>query len=81
MFSIISFTESVSENEYYFKLFNKITDYYTNLGLIIDVKICDESTLNGVLNYDQEFIDKVNECEKLQDFKVLKNLSSFSQII
>jgi hypothetical protein len=51
------------------------------LKVMINNKICDESTLNGVLDYDQEFIDKVNECEKLQDFKVLKNLSLFLQII
>jgi hypothetical protein len=81
IFSIISFTESVSENEYYSKLFRKITAYYRELSYMINVKICDESTLNGVLNYDQEFIDKVNECEKLQDFKVFKNLSLFLQII
>jgi hypothetical protein len=78
---MISFTECVSEDEYYLKLFHKITDYYMRLGFMIDYKICDESTLNGVLDYDQEFIDKVNECEKLQDLKVLKNLSLFLQII
>lgn len=72
MFSMISFTESVSKNENYSKLFHKIRDYYIELMHIINYKICDESTINGVLNYDQEFIDKVNECEKLQDFKVRK---------
>ncbi len=81
MFSMISFTESVSENEYYSKLFHKITDHYVKLNQMFNFKICDESTLNGILNYDQEFIDKVNECEKLRDFKVLKNLSLFLQII
>jgi hypothetical protein len=71
---MITFTESVSENAYYSKLFHKIDHYYIKLHHIINDKICDESTLNGVLNYDQEFIEKVNECEKLQDVKVFKNL-------
>jgi hypothetical protein len=78
---MITFTESVSENVYYSKLFHKIAHYYTKLQFIINDKICDESTLYGVFNYDQEFIDKFNECEKLQDIKVFKNLCLLLQII
>jgi hypothetical protein len=46
--------------------------YYPRIGMIIDYKICDESTINGTLNYDQKFIDKVNQCEQIIDYKVNK---------
>jgi hypothetical protein len=46
--------------------------YYPRIDMIIDYKICDESTINGTLNYDQKFIDKVNQCEQIIDYKVNK---------
>jgi len=52
--------------------------YYPRIGMIIDYKICDESTINGTLNYDQNFIDKVNGCELIIDSKV--NQTSISDL-
>jgi hypothetical protein len=49
---------------------NELEVYYPRIAMIIDHKICDESTINGTLNYDQNFIDKVNECEQIMDYKV-----------
>jgi hypothetical protein len=46
--------------------------YYPRIDMIIEYKICDESTINGTLNYTQSFIDKVNECEQIIDYKVNK---------
>jgi hypothetical protein len=46
--------------------------YYPRLENIIDYKICDESTINGVLNYDQQLITKIEECEQILDTKVQK---------
>jgi hypothetical protein len=46
--------------------------YYPRIDMIIENKICDESTINGILNYTQSFIDKVNECEQIIDYKVNK---------
>ncbi len=46
--------------------------YYPRIDMIIEYKICDESTINGTLNYTQSFIDKVNECEQITDYKVNK---------
>jgi hypothetical protein len=46
--------------------------YYPRIDMIIDYKICDESTINGTLNYDQKFFDKVNQCEQITDYKVNK---------
>ncbi len=46
--------------------------YYPRIDMIIENKICDESTINGTLNYTQSFIDKVNECEQIMDYKVNK---------
>ncbi len=51
-------------------LYQNLFFYYYDLYKIIDYKICDESTINGVLNYDQNFIDKITECEKLKESKV-----------
>ncbi len=52
---------------------NPVLDiYYPRIDSIIESKICDESTINGTLNYDQKFIDKVNECEQITDYKVSK---------
>jgi hypothetical protein len=48
----------------------KVNVYYPHLERIIDFKICDESTINGVLNYDQKFLDAIDECEKIRDSKV-----------
>jgi hypothetical protein len=44
--------------------------YYSRIDMIIDHKICDESTINGVLNYDQTFLTKIDECEQIKDIKV-----------
>jgi hypothetical protein len=44
--------------------------YYQRTEMIIDHKICDESTINGVLNYDQTFLTKIYECEQIKDIKV-----------
>jgi len=49
----------------------KLDVYYPRLEAIIDNKICDESTVSGVLNYDQNLLTAIDECERLQDFKVL----------
>ena len=37
---------------------------------IIKYKICDESTVNGVLDLDEALVSKINECESLQYYKV-----------
>jgi hypothetical protein len=49
--------------------FNTLDTYY-RIEMIIEHKICDESTINGVLNYDQTFLTKIDECEQIKDIKV-----------
>jgi len=49
----------------------KLDVYYPRLEQIIDYKICDESTVDEVLNYDQNLLTAIDQCERLQDFKVL----------
>jgi hypothetical protein len=51
------------------ELYNKMV-YYSRIEMIIEHKICDESTINGVLNYDQTFLTKIDECEQIKDIKV-----------
>jgi hypothetical protein len=51
-------------------LYQNLVLYYNQLYETLNYKICDESTINGVLNYDQNFIDKITECEKLKESKV-----------
>jgi hypothetical protein len=50
----------------------ELSVYYPRIDMIIEYKICDESTINETLNYTQSFIDKVNECEQITDYKVNK---------
>jgi hypothetical protein len=51
-------------------LYQNLLLYYHQLHESLNFKICDESTINGVLNYDQNFIHKITECEKLKESKV-----------
>jgi len=53
----------------------KLFTYYPRLEKIIDYKICDESTINGDLNYDKKLLTVIDECERLQDFKVMNIFS------
>ncbi len=48
----------------------KLEMYYQRIDQIIDHKLCDESTINGTLNYDQTFLTKIDECEQITDYKV-----------
>jgi hypothetical protein len=61
------------------QMYKKVHIYYPRLEHIIDYKICDESTINGVLNYDQQLITKIEECEQILDTKVQK-LIKFSAL-
>jgi hypothetical protein len=51
------------------ELYDKLV-YYSRIEMIIEHKICDESTINGFLNYDQTFLTKIDECEQIKDIKV-----------
>jgi hypothetical protein len=42
------------------------------LERIIIYKICDESTINGLLNYDQQFLSEIEKCDQILDTKVSK---------
>jgi len=45
--------------------FNKRSDLIIRLENIIVHKICDESTINGVLDYNQQFLCEVEKCDQL----------------
>jgi hypothetical protein len=58
-----------SDEEMSDELYNKVL-YYSRVDMIIDHKICDESTINGFLHYDQTFLTKIDECEQIKVIKV-----------
>jgi len=73
LFSIaLYFIFSFANCDQYLKDLKQKLYVYYRLEYIIDYKICDESTINGVLNYDQKLLTALDQCERLQDFKVMK---------
>jgi hypothetical protein len=53
---------------------NRFKKSYLCLRLenIIMHKICDESTINGVLDYNQQFLSEVEKCDQIINTKVRK---------
>ena len=51
------------------ELFDKISAYDILVN-ILSHKICEESTVNGVFNVDKHLLTKINECERIEYFKV-----------